>query len=244
MKLVLRLQHVIKVPGVNLELVLIPAGKFMMGSPKGEEERGSNETQHEVTISRPFHMGKYEVTQEQYEQIIGKNPSHFRGAKNPVECVSWDDAQEFCKKLSQKTGKAVSLPTEAQWEYACRAGTTTRFHTGETISTDQANYDGDEAYGNGQKGEYRKKTVAVGSFKPNAWGLYDMHGNVWEWCQDWYGEYPKGAVRDPDGPCNGTWRVLRGGAWYDYSRFCRSAYRSWYDSENRTDYLGFRVVVV
>jgi formylglycine-generating enzyme required for sulfatase activity len=174
---------------VTMKLALIPAGKFLMGSPADEQERFDDETQHEVTISRPFYMGVTEVTQEQYEAVMGNNPSRFKGDKNPVETVSWNDAMEFCKKLSARTNKTVRLPTEAQWEYACRAGTATPFHTGATISTDEANYDGNSTYGDGPKGEDRLKTIAVASFKPNAFGLYDTHGNVWEWCPDWHADY-------------------------------------------------------
>ena len=158
--------------------------------------------------------GVYTVTQEQWQAVMGNNPSHFKGEKNlPVEKVSWDDCQEFIKKLREKDKKPYRLPTEAEWEYACRAGTTTPFHFGETISTDQANYNGNFTYGNGKKGVYRKKTTPVGSFPANAWGLHDMHGNVWQWCQDWYGDYPQKDVVDPQGPEKGdrpcaAWRFL------------------------------------
>ena len=217
--------------GVSMKLVAIPAGKFLMGS-------------HEVTLTQPFYMGACEVTQAQYEQIVGSNPSYFKGKRNPVERVSWEEATAFCKKLSAKTGKTVRLPTEAEWEYACRAGTSTPFHTGATISTDEANYDGNYTYGSGRKGVYREKTVPVGSFKPNARGLYDMHGNVWEWCQDWYGPYPNGNVRDPRGPTSGGRRVLRGGSWLSIPAHCRSAYRSRTTPGGRNSSSGFRVVVL
>ena len=232
---------------VSMKLALIPAGKFMMGSPKDEEAREGygmrlmllgpvdNESpRHEVTISKPFYMGAYLVTQEQYEQVMGKNPSESnKGPQYPVENVNWYDADEFCKKLSQQTGKNVHLPTEAQWEYACRAGTTTPFNTGKTISTDQANYKGEEVYGDGKKGENRGKTTPVDAFKPNAWGLYDMHGNVYQWCADWYGKdyYAKGHNIDPVGPPTGPERttnglkILRGGSWFSPPQECRSAYR-------------------
>jgi formylglycine-generating enzyme required for sulfatase activity len=229
---------------VTLKLVLIPAGTFMMGSPENEKDRDNDEgPQHEVTISKAFYMGVTEVTQEQYEAVTGRNPSNFKGAKNPVEQVSWDDAVEFCRKLSTKTGNTVRLPTEAQWEYACRAGTKTPFNTGETISTDEANYDGNYTYGTGKKGEYREKTVAVGSFKPNAWGLYDMHGNVWEWCFDAYKRYAEGRAADPKIDGDGKeFRVLRGGSWLNLPRLCRSAHRHWHDPGLRIhDGFGFRV---
>ena len=178
--------------GVSMKLVLIPSGKFMMGSPDSEETRKTNETpRHEVTISKPFYFGVYTVTQEQYEQIMGKNPSTCTGAHKPVDTVSWSDAMEFCKKLSVKTGKTATLPTEAQWEYACRAGSETRFGFGD----DEADL-GDYAW-------YDKNsdltTHPVGQKKPNEWGLYDMHGNVWQWCQDWYGDYSAASKTDPPG---------------------------------------------
>jgi len=232
---------------ISMKLVLIPAGKFTMGSPDNEKDRASDEgPQREVTISKPFYMGIYEVTQEQYEQVVGKNPSHFKGAQNPVERVSWEDAVAFCQALSRKRGKTVSLPTEAQWEYACRAGATTPFHTGQTISTDEANYDGNYVYGNGQKGKYRQTTIAVGSFKPNDFGLYDMHGNVWEWCSDWYAHsYANAKNVDPAGPGSGTItaRVVRGGSWGSIPILCRSAGRCGGPPDARMGDFGFRVVV-
>ena len=152
--------------GVSMKLVLIPAGKFRMGSPKGEKERNDDELQHKVVISKPFYMGACTVTQEQYERAMGVNPSDFGGATNPVENVLWDDAAEFCLKLSRETGQVVRLPTEAEWEYACRAGTTTPFNTGQTITTAQANFDGLLACGYGEEGEDRFRTMPVGSFQP------------------------------------------------------------------------------
>jgi len=224
---------------VTMKLVLIPAGKFMMGSPKDEEGRRDSEgPQHEVTISKPYYMGMYEVTQEQYEQIMGKNPSNFKGAQNPVERVTWTDALEFCKAVSKKTGKTVRLPTEAQWEYACRAGTKTRFGFG-----DKDEDLGDYAWYNKNS---NKQTHPVGQKKANTWGLYDMHGNVWEWCSDWYGQdyYSANANdRDPQGPASGADRVLRGGSWYDTPRYCRSAYRSGCVPDFRLIDFGFRVVL-
>ena len=171
---------------VFLEMVQIPGGTFMMGSPESEKGRDDDEAQQQITVN-DFYMGKYEVTQEQWQAIMGNNPSRFdKGGKYPVEKVSWNDCQEFCEKLSEKTGLTFTLPTEAQWEYACRAGTTTPFYYGETLSTDIANYNGNYVYGKGTKGVYRKETTEVGSFPANGFGLYDMHGNVWEWCQDDY----------------------------------------------------------
>lgn len=234
---------------LKLELVLIPAGTFDMGSPDTEESRKSGEKKHAVTISKPFYMAKYEVTQEQYEAIAKENQSKNKGPKLPVERVTWEEATKYCEKLSEKSAKAVKLPTEAQWEYACRAGTTAPFSFGETIAADQANYNTDEKYGTGVKVEKKEsKTVAVGSFKPNAWGLYDMHGNVWEWCRDWYdSKYPDGAATDPEGPKAGTEdpasRVLRGGSFISPPSILRSAARDTLAPTFRNSHGGFRVIV-
>jgi formylglycine-generating enzyme required for sulfatase activity len=247
--------------GVTMKLVLIPAGTFTMGSPATEPGRSPDEgPQHEVTISKPFYMGIYTVTQMQYEQVMGANPSQYKGAGNPVEMVSWDDATEFCKKLSQKTGKKVRLPTEAQWEYACRAGTTTAYNTGATLSPGEA-----ECYFPGSSatpGIWQKFTAwvgsffrapkqipggpkPVGSFKPNGLGLYDMHGNVWQWCADWYGDdyYANSPKTDPAGAESGSLRVLRGGGWSFNPGKCRSAYRFRYVPVVRSGIIGFRVVL-
>ena len=205
----------------------------------------NEQPRHRVKITKPFYMGVYVVTQAQYEAVMAANRSNFMGENSPVEQVSWEEAVEFCRKLSLRTGRTIRLPTEAEWEYACRAGTTTAFNTGETISTDQANYNGNYTYGNGRKGEYRKRTVPVGSFAANGLGLYDMHGNVWEWCQDWYhaGYYKVSPTDDPPGPEKGEIRVLRGGSWLDLPRLCRSAYRFAYSPQAHFDYVfGFRVV--
>jgi formylglycine-generating enzyme required for sulfatase activity len=176
--------------GVTLEMVEIPAGEFMMGSIAGELDRENDESpQHRVSVPS-FYIGRFAVTQAQWQKVMGTSPSGFKGEKNPVENVTWNDAQEFCKKLSQQTGRQYRLPSEAEWEYACRAGTTTPFHFGETITTDLANYDGNYTYGSGTKGVYRIKTTPVGSFPANEFGLCDMHGNVWEWCADiWHDNY-------------------------------------------------------
>ncbi|MBN2308798.1 MAG: formylglycine-generating enzyme family protein [Candidatus Hydrogenedentes bacterium] len=233
--------------GLTMELVWIPPGTFMMGSPSGEEGHGADEAHHRVTLSRGFWMGKYEITQAQCEAVMGSNPSHFKGDKDlPVEQVSWDGARAFCEVLSRKAGAEFRLPTEAEWEYACRAGTTTPFHLGETISTDQANYDGNDTYGNGRKGEYREKTTPVGSFPANAWGLHDMHGNVCEWCEDWYDTnyYANSPERDPRGPRPPTscsHRVIRGGCWRHVPRSCRAADRAGSTPDERDDGRGFRV---
>ena len=233
---------------IGMKLVLIPKGIFMMGSPESEKGRVGNETQHEVTISKDYYLGVYEVTQAQYEKMMGKNPSRFQGdnlrgdsANNPVEQVSWEDAVEFCKKLSdlpeeKKAGRIYRLPTEAQWEYACRAGSKTAYGFGEGSKSL-----GDYAWF-GQNSN--RQTHPVGEKKSNAWGLYDMHGNVWEWCSDWYGQHPKGAVSDPVGPPQkAPARVFRGGSWYDDAEYCRSARRLGYFPSGRDDF-GFRVALI
>ena len=233
--------------GVTLEMVQIPGGTFTMGSPEEEAERYEIESpQHQVKVPG-FFMGKYVVTQAQYQAIMGSNPSKFKGEKRPVEQVSWDEAVEFCKKLSQKTENTYRLPSEAEWEYACRAGTKTPFYFGETITTDLVNYNGDYPYGSAPKGEYREQTIDVGKFPPNSFGLYDMHGNVYEWCEDVYnGNYI-------DAPTDGRpWligsdkniKLLRGGSWYTFARNCPSANRHRYARANRAYHVGFRVVAV
>ena len=227
---------------IGMRFVWIPPGAFLMGSPNEEEYRQVNETQHKVTLTQGFHMGIHLVTQEQWQAVMGNNPSSFKGEENlPVEQVSWEDCQEFVKTLREKDKEAYRLPSEAEWEYACRAGTKTPFHFGETINNDQANYNGDFIYGDGKKGKYREKTVPVGSFPANAFGLVDMHGNVFEWCQDWYGDYPQNDVVDPQGPTEGQYRVLRGGSWHDSPDGCRSACRARLEPGYRSSLYGLRV---
>jgi len=247
-------------PPVPEGFVRIQGGTFSMGSPSTEPGRGDDETQHEVTVSS-FYMGKHEVTQGEYEAVMGTNPSYFKGDNLPVENVSWYDAVEYCNALSRKEGRSPAyrvkgtevtwnrgangyrLPTEAEWEYACRAGTTTPFNTGNNITTGQANYDGNYPYNGNEKGQYRQKTTPVGSFAANGWGLYDMHGNVWEWCWDWYGSYPSGSQTDPFGASSGVGRVDRGGSWGSYALNLRSANRSYYGPSYRYNYgIGFRLV--
>lgn len=228
--------------GLGMKFVWIPPGNFMMGSPMEENLRKDKELQHKVTLTKGFYMGVYTVTQEQWKEIMGNNPSKFKGEKNlPVEHVSWNDCQEFIKKLREKDKKLYRLPTNAEWEYACRAGTTTPFSFGDTISTDQANYNGNNPYGSGKKGVYRVKTTPVGTFPANAWGLHDMHGNVWQWCQDWFGEYSQKEVVDPQGPETETRRVERGGCWGSYPEDCRSAHRTWHYPGDRNLEVGLRV---
>lgn len=205
--------------GVKLEMVLIPAGKFKMGSPLSEKGRRRDETQHEVTLTKPFYMGKYEVTQEQWEAVMGNNPSTdhkwsigIKGAKLPVTNVSWEDCQEFIKKLNENIDGGFRLPTEAEWEYACRGGTTTVYSYGDSWSWDESNNHG--------------SIEEVGKYKPNVFGLYDMHGNVFEWCEDWKADLLGEAATDPKGPSTGETRVFRGGSFSYNPLFARSAARS------------------
>jgi formylglycine-generating enzyme required for sulfatase activity/uncharacterized caspase-like protein len=234
--------------GVTLEMVQIPGGTFTMGSPETEAGRYDSESpQHQVTVPT-FFMGRYQVTQAQYQAIVGNNPSYFQGAKRPVEEVSWDDAVEFCKRLNQKTKRNYRLPSEAEWEYACRALTSTPFYFGETITTDLVNYGGTVTpYASAPKGIYREETTEVGKFPPNGFGLYDMHGNVWEWCQDYWHDNYQSAPTDGSAWLTGghnTIRLLRGGSWFNTPEFCRSAYRNWDSPDNRNYLIGFRLVVV
>ena len=221
--------------------VSIPAGTFTMGSPTSEVDRNDDETPHQVTLSA-FKMSKYEVTFEQYDAFCdatGRSKPTDNGwgrGKRPVINVSWHDATAFAEWMGCR------LPTEAEWEYACRAGTTTPFNTGNNLTTSQANYNGNYPYNNNAKGEYRRKTMPVGSFAANAYGLFDMHGNVWEWCSDWYGDYSTSAQTNPKGPSSGSGRVLRGGSWGNYAFHCRSASRISRTPVNSFSYLGFRLV--
>ena len=217
---------------IGMEFVLIPAGTFTMGSDTGEtDERPA----HQVKISRPFYLGKYEVTQEQWQAVMGTNPSLFQGdPKRPVEQVAWQDAQEFIRRLNAKENvKIYRLPTEAEWEYAARAGTTTTYSFGNDVSQlRQYGWYADNA---------AKQTHPVGQLQPNPWGLYDMHGNVWEWVLDWSGRYPAGAVTDPQGPDSGSQHMRRGGGWNNGASYCRSSNR--YSVVGfRDDFLGLRVV--
>ncbi len=203
--------------GVKLELVLIPAGEFLMGSPDSDKDAlPSEKPQHRVRITKPFYLGKYLVTQDQWQTVMDSNPSEFKGPKNPVEQVSWDECRTFLGKLNAKSaagGGKFQLPSEAQWEYACRAGSKTRYCFG-----DDESKLGDYAWYEANSGN---KTDPVGEKKPNAWGLYDMHGNVWEWCEDWYADYKESAVDDPTGAATGSLRVIRGGSWIRPAGYCR-----------------------
>ncbi|WP_320997585.1 flavodoxin [Enterocloster bolteae] len=250
-------------------LVLITGGTFEMGSPQAEAWRSEDEQAHSVSVS-DFYLSPYEVTQEEYERVMGTNPSTFSGPDLPVEMVSWLEAAEYCNARSVQEGlepvyeivggtvswnrerNGYRLPTEAEWEYACRAGTTTPFHTQTSISAEEANYWGDYPYmiednyftqGNleTKPGVYRQTTTAVGSFAPNAWGLYDMHGNVGEWVWDYYGPYDETAAENPTGLESGTRRVNRGGGWNDFAKNLRSAYRAAMPEDNESYNIGFRL---
>ncbi len=243
--------------GVGLDMISIPGGSFWMGTKESEIEKlvkdydsdwfRKESPQHQVSVSS-FHMGRYPITQAQWQAVMGNNPAEFQdNSLNPVEQVSWEDAKEFCSRLTKRTGKEYRLPTEAEWEYACRAGTEAPFHFGETISTELANYNGGYTYGRGVKGKYREQTTPVGYFKvANNFGLSDMHGNVWEWCEDDYENSYNGAPNDGSARLSGksNRKVLRGGSWDDDPGGCRSAYRYYISRVTRDDYIGFRVVCV
>jgi formylglycine-generating enzyme required for sulfatase activity/tRNA A-37 threonylcarbamoyl transferase component Bud32 len=277
------------VNSVGMKFVLIPAGRFLMGSPEDEEGRDDDEQQHEVEITKPFYLGVHPVTQAQWREVMGSNPNWFcatgggndevRGQNTddfPVEQVSWEDAQTFLKTLAElqeevKEGRKYRLPSEAEWEYACRGGATSysTFHFGNSLSSTQANFNGNYPYGGAAKGPYLERTSKVGSYSPNAFGLYDLHGNVWEWCSEWYDPeyymtlsgtlewftsegcdwagpdcYKHGPMRDPGGPSQGSNRVLRGGSWNGDGRDCRSAARNWNAPAFRGGNVGFRVALV
>ena len=245
-------RHEITLPGgVKLALAYIPPGKFQMGSPASEEDRQDNETQHPVTLTNGFYMGVHPVTQAQYQAVMGTNPSNWKGNALPVEQVSWEDAVAFCGAVKQKTGAELRLPTEAEWEYAARGGTTTPFYWGSELNGTQANCDGNNPYGTTTMGPYLKKTTSVGSYAgkcPHPWGLTDVTGNLWEWCSDWYdaGFYAKPEATTPDPECKDsiqTCRVLRGGSWNDSAWNCRAAYRGDNAPAYRSGDVGFRVCV-
>ncbi|MBD1865020.1 formylglycine-generating enzyme family protein [Trichocoleus sp. FACHB-46] len=238
----------------TLEMVQIPAGNVLMGSPENEPERSPSESPQHIVEVTSFFLSKYPVTQAQWRSVaampqvnreLDPDPSRFKGDDRPVETINWYAAVEFCDRLSQHTGKQYRLPSEAEWEYACRAGTTTPFHFGETITTDLANYHDNLTYGDGLKGIYRHETTPVGSFGvANAFGLYDMHGNVWDWCADHWHESYKGVPVDGSAWVKGgdsEFRLLRGGSWDGYSRLCSSAYRARVHAFSRLNYVGFRV---
>ena len=242
--------------GVTLELVKVPAGKFMMGSPDGEGD-DDERPQHQV-ILQEFLIGKYAVTNAQWQAVMKTQGSancekKFQGDLQPVVGVSWHEAREFCNKIQQLTGRTARLPTEGEWEYACRAGTSTPFAFGETVTPEQVNYDGNYPYGDAPKGKYREVTVNVNSFQPNAWGIYQMHGNVWEWCLDeWHDSYadkPENLKKQGNQAWgdlkvdenDNRYRLLRGGSWNNDAWDCRAALRFGYDARVRFDDIGFRL---
>jgi formylglycine-generating enzyme required for sulfatase activity len=241
----------------NMEMIWVEPGTFTMGSPASEADRDSDETEHNVTLTQGFYLGKYEVTQPQYEAVMTGNtndlnatPSNWPGNDRPVEQVSWDDAQVFLTRLNaveQNAGRLPSgwsyvLPTESEWEYACRAGTTTIFSWGDTATSTQANFDGTSPYGGASAGPNLQQTTDVGSYGANPWGFFDMRGNVWEWTADWYqAAYPAGNVTDPTGPASGSSRVMRGASWYNPGMRLRSATRNLSAPGFRNSTIGFRV---
>jgi len=217
-------------------------GTFLMGSPENEPEREYDELQHEVTLPRGFWIADTPVTQSLWQAVMGSNPSEFQGKNSPVAHINWNDAQVFIAKMNEmKVELRLCLPTEAQWEYACRAGTVTPFYWGDLIDSTLVNFDGNYPYNNGRNTEYRGQTVEVKELPCNDWGLYQMHGNVLEWCQDWFDDYPSQPIIDPQGSESDAGRVLRGGAWYLYGRRCRSASRFTDISSHSYSYYGFRL---
>jgi formylglycine-generating enzyme required for sulfatase activity len=240
----------LKCGGKGPEMVWIPSGEFMMGSPEDEVGRRDRETKHKVILTEPFALGKYPVTVGEFRRFADEGGYGWEGShkdqggdNHPVVDVSHNDAVAYAAWLSKETGKDYALPTEAQREYACRAGTTTPFSFGDNVTTDQANYNGNYPYGDNPKGENRRKTTAVGRFPANAFGLYDMHGNVWEWVNDWYDETYPGTTTDPTGGGSGSYRVVRGGSWGSDAQNLRSAYRNYNSPGNRFSTLGFRLLL-
>jgi uncharacterized protein (TIGR02996 family) len=252
---------------IGMRLALIPPGRFRMGSPAHEAGRGKEEGPvHEVEISRAFYLGVFPVTQREWQAVMGNNPSYFCATGEgqdevagldtsdfPVEQVSWEEAQGFLERLSAlpeevNSGRKYRLPMEAEWEYACRGGacSSAAFHFGDSLTSTQANFDGNHPYGGADKGPFLGRPCPVGSYRLNALGLYDLHGNVWEWCADWYGRlsYDISPERDPPGPPRGSGRVIRGGSWSEYGRYCRAAYRFRLSPADRYDNAGCRVAAV
>lgn len=254
----------------GLKLIPVKAGTFQMGSPKSEKGRSRDESPRQVILSKDFHIAETEITQKQWHLVMGTSFKDLinkqrgpvgRGANlsstpsaigddEPMIFVNWLDCQEFCSELTKKDlaakiipkGSQYSLPTEAQWEYACRAGTTTPFSSGDIFTSELANFYGKISYGTETLGIYREKTTPVKTFPSNPWGLYDMHGNVYEWCLDWYHEKPS-ELKDPNGPSKGDGRIIRGGAWDRKATSLRSAYRYSRDPNRRAHNIGFRVVL-
>jgi sulfatase modifying factor 1 len=242
------------IPDLSLELIWVKPGTFMMGSPVSEADRDDDESQHQVTLTKGFYLGKYEVTQAQWKRVMGSNPSKYKGADRPVEMVTWNDAVEFCKKLTEMEKKAgrlpagwkYVLPTEAQWEYACRAGTRSAYSFGGVSGelyryANYADRNTDYDWSDKSHDDGFENTSPVGNYPANPWGFHDMHGNVYEWCADWHDTYPSGSVTNPEGPASGSTRVPRGGSWLNDGTNLRSAKRSGDTPSYRNYTLGFRV---
>ncbi|MBN8215601.1 MAG: formylglycine-generating enzyme family protein [Spirochaetes bacterium] len=237
-----RLQpQLFKVRGVPFKLIALPAGTYWMGSPETEKKRDRGEHRHRVTLTTPFLIGETPVTQALFKAVMGRNPSFFKDGEKPVEQVSWAAALEFCQTLSDRVGREFRLPTEAEWEYACRAGTRSAFHFGPSLDSRRANFDGGAPYGKGKKGPALEGTTVVRRYPANPWGLYDLHGNVWEWCHDFLGAYPRAPLTDPMGPGRGDERIVRGGSWGCSGDLCRCAARNsltpWFERST----VGFRL---
>jgi formylglycine-generating enzyme required for sulfatase activity len=228
---------------LGMKFIYVGPGRFIMGSPLSEPGRSSKEIRHRVTLTKGFWLQTTEVTQAQWVLVMGNNPSHFKGSTRPVESVSWHDVQQFIQKLNRKEGRqfTLRLPTEAEWEYAARAGTTTPFAFGRCLTTQQANYIGRSPLAGCRKNKYIKETVAAGTLAANPWGFFDMHGNVHEWCRDWLAAYPPEGVTDPTGPEKGRYKIIRGGSWRQGAAACRSAARNRYSPTRRSSSLGFRL---
>ncbi len=240
-------QREVELPdGGLMTFSFIPPSSFLMGGNVNDDEKPV----HKVTLTKGFFMGVFPVSQAEWIAVMGSEPSRFKGANLPVEQVSWDECQEFCKSLTKAKGRgSVSLPTEAEWEYACRAGTTSEYHYGDAITPDLVNYNGKHSWNGSSKGKYRESTTVDGVFSVNAWGVYDVHGNVWEWCRDWYEREYAGDQTDPHGNSDEVYRekgmeeyrVLRGGSWFNNPESCRSARRFYSQPVFRSGRIGFRV---
>ena len=231
-------------PFTGMPFVRIDAGTFVMGTPSGESQREAQEVQHRVSIGKPFYLAIHEVTQAEWTKVMGTNPSHFQscGGRCPVENVSYRDIMAFIRMLDDRSSwKGFRLPTEAEWEYACRAGGAEAFGASSTLSTDEANYDGRYPYAGGPKGQYRSSTTPVGSFAPNRWGLFDMSGNVWEWTADDHCSYPSGTADDPVGSCGAPVKVIRGGSWFFGADSARCGLRYTHRPQDRGFSLGVRL---
>ena len=233
----------VTVQGVCQTFRWLEPGSFMMGSLEREPGRFDDETLHRVTLSKGFWLADSTVTQEFWQAVMGSNPSRFKGEKKPVESISWNDTQQFIEKLNKLVPElSARLPTEAEWEYGCRAGSETPFSFGENINPGQVNYNGKHPYNNRKKGEYREQTVEVKTLPCNSWGLYEMHGNVWEWCHDWFEDDPgRAPVTDPRGSEEGRFRVLRGGSWICNDWLVRSGIRYKEHPGALGDFIGFRL---